>query len=119
MHPIDLTKSQLLIWDLQKLQDALPKLNPADDAMKRVSFGLAQALQTPKTTDLGTLRLALNAASYITASYGKDVEPLLQLLKRINEELEHLEVSARLVQHERYNALLRDIESFYKLSMVQ
>lgn len=93
MTPLDLTKSHLLLTDLQQLRDGLAKLNKMDPALKRVLMGLDRTLATPQQTNGVELRFALDATHYILESYGKDALSLMRLLQRIDEELEHQEVS--------------------------
>jgi hypothetical protein len=115
MLPLDLTKSHLLLQDLQSLRIGLAALNKMDPVLRRVLVGLDRALTNPQQTSDIELRFVLDTAQYITKSYGDDALPLVRLLQKIDDELEHQELSQRLARHEKWAEVNLAADRFLKL----
>jgi hypothetical protein len=112
MAIVDLTKSHFFIRDLAAVRSELIALNSVDAQIKKLCAAIAFFLNNPKEVNSEELKSVLNTIREIAQTYNNETANLADLLSKLSEEIEYLELSKTL----RPNAsLISMIDNFYKL----
>ena len=109
---IDLSKSHFFLRDLATVQTDLSALNSVDAEIKKLSGAITSFLNNPKQANSEEVKSVLYIAKEIAQTYGQEAGKITELLDKLNEEIEYLELSQTLTAHA---SLISIVNHFHKL----